>query len=60
MYVCLCHGITDANVREAARRGAASARDVFERHGVKPECGTCAYHVSGLIEEQASSAARRD
>ena len=59
MYVCLCHGITEANVREAARSGAASARDVYEHHGVRPGCGTCAEYLRSLIEEQRALAGPR-
>lgn len=51
MYVCLCHGITDGNVREAARGGATSAEDVFDRHGVSPCCGSCAAQVSAIVEQ---------
>ncbi len=60
MYVCLCHGMTDGNVREAARGGAASAKDVFERHGVTPDCGCCAAHVSALIAQQTGPVTIQD
>jgi bacterioferritin-associated ferredoxin len=54
MYVCLCHGITDGNVREATRQGASSAREIFDRRGVQPKCRACASHFRALIEENAA------
>lgn len=49
MYVCMCHGITDGAVREAVCGGACSAKDVFKRLGVRPQCGGCAAHMSLLV-----------
>lgn len=57
MYVCLCHGITDRQVRDAAARGSACAGDVFARHGVRPNCGTCCETVCEILEAQEAGAA---
>jgi bacterioferritin-associated ferredoxin len=56
MYICVCHGISDGTIREAACRGAGSAKEVFRRLGVRPQCGTCVSHMSVLVEDGAPPA----
>ncbi len=41
MYVCVCHALTDKQVREAAQGGVKTAGQMFKRHGVRPVCGKC-------------------
>lgn len=47
MYVCLCRGITDKQVRDAAQSGHQSVEDMREALGIASQCGQC----SGLVEE---------
>ena len=50
MYVCICHALTDVDVRAAETEGAASdADEVFRHFGVKPECGRCVPCMRGLL-----------
>ena len=41
MYVCICHALTDRDVRSAEVEGASSDAEVFRHFGVKPQCGRC-------------------
>jgi bacterioferritin-associated ferredoxin len=41
MYVCICHAITDSQVRHALGQGCRSVSDVFRRVGERPNCGKC-------------------
>ena len=50
MYVCLCKGITDTQIRTAVRDGATSLREVRSRLGVASQCGKC-----GLLARQIVS-----
>lgn len=50
MYVCLCHGLTDRQVRDAAARGSVCAGDVFACHGVQPNCGTCCETLCEILD----------
>ncbi|HAP51551.1 MAG TPA: (2Fe-2S)-binding protein, partial [Marinobacter adhaerens] len=34
MYVCLCHGVTDREIREAADNGVSSMRQLGKELGV--------------------------
>lgn len=42
MYVCLCKGITDSQIRAAINSGAESVRAVRDQLGVMTQCGKCA------------------
>ena len=41
MYVCLCKGITDSQIRQAVDSGATSLRQVRQMLGVASQCGKC-------------------
>ncbi|WP_144571525.1 bacterioferritin-associated ferredoxin [Azomonas agilis] len=51
MYVCLCHGITDGQIREAITDGCYSFRDVRVTLGVATQCGKCACAAKALVHE---------
>ncbi|RWW90939.1 hypothetical protein BHE74_00001306 [Ensete ventricosum] len=42
MYVCLCTGVTDGQIREAIYEGCCSYKEVRETTGVASQCGKCA------------------
>ena len=48
MYVCICHGVTDQDVRNAAEAGCASVTELTMRTGLGSGCGTCS-DVAGQI-----------
>jgi len=41
MYVCLCKGVTDSQIRQAVDAGATSLRQVRQQLGVASQCGKC-------------------
>jgi len=51
MYVCLCQGITDSQIRQAVRRGCASFRELRNCLGVASQCGKCARSAKQLLRE---------
>ncbi|MBD9424439.1 MULTISPECIES: bacterioferritin-associated ferredoxin [unclassified Pseudomonas] len=62
MYVCLCQGVTDGQIREAIYEGCCSYRDVRESLGVGTQCGKCACLAKEVVrdtlnEVQSSQAA---
>jgi len=42
MYVCLCKGVTDGQIRDAIYEGCCSFSDVRKTLGVATQCGKCA------------------
>ena len=51
MYVCLCQGVTDGQIREAIYEGCCSYRDVRESLGVATQCGKCACLAKQVVRE---------
>lgn len=41
VYVCICNGITDHQIREAAEAGCASVTELTMRTGAGANCGSC-------------------
>jgi bacterioferritin-associated ferredoxin len=41
MYICLCKGITDNQIREAVEKGATRFRQVRQELGLASQCGKC-------------------
>ena len=52
MYVCLCRGITDRQVRQAVADGASSVRDVNEMLGTDIECGKCGLTTRQIVRQE--------
>ncbi len=51
MYVCLCRGITDRDIRNAIHEGANSLADIEQRLGAGTGCGGCRDFTSRLLED---------
>ena len=51
LYVCLCHGVTDHDVRRAAESGVRSVSELTMRTGLGSGCGSCVEMAAGLIAE---------
>lgn len=54
MYVCLCEGVTDGQIREAIYEGCCSYRDVRTTLGVASQCGKCACLAKQVVRETLS------
>ncbi|ASJ95570.1 MULTISPECIES: bacterioferritin-associated ferredoxin [Shewanella] len=50
MYVCLCHAITDKQIKEAVDQGDMSLADVKRRLGVGNQCGKCSRMATDIIQ----------
>ncbi len=59
MYVCVCKGVTDGQIREAVRDGASTLRDLHARLGVAGGCGRCASHARIVLDEALNAAVRK-
>ena len=55
MYICLCNGLTDRDVRGAVTRGARRVSEVHRQCGTAPQCGRCTGHIRGLVEETSAA-----
>ena len=49
MYICICKGITEENVKNALK-GSPKTQDVLKKLGVGDDCGTCLINVIERIQ----------
>lgn len=56
MYVCICNGLTERRVREAAA-GARSVSGVYRALGTRPQCGKCVDCVRAMLPGCGSTGA---
>ncbi|HZB89971.1 MAG TPA: (2Fe-2S)-binding protein [Stellaceae bacterium] len=49
MYICLCHGFTDRQVRCLAATAEGSIARVYGALGVRPQCGKCVPFVREIL-----------
>lgn len=50
MYVCICKGITDRDIRSAVARGVDTVSALKRETGCCGQCGKCAWHAREVIE----------
>jgi bacterioferritin-associated ferredoxin len=58
MYVCVCHAISDRQIREVIERGAASLHEVQAHLPVASCCGCCEDAAREVIESHTESTTR--
>jgi bacterioferritin-associated ferredoxin len=54
MYVCICHAVTDRQIRACIDDGATSMRELRAELKVGTQCGKCACDVRALLKEEKS------
>ena len=55
MYICLCNGITESDIRDCcAEEGACSMRDLERCLGVGANCGKCRPMAKQILVESRS------
>jgi bacterioferritin-associated ferredoxin len=57
MFVCVCNGITERQIREAVSDGACSLDELGARLGVASGCGTCVDFARQVLHETLQSSA---
>jgi bacterioferritin-associated ferredoxin len=55
MFVCVCNGVTDRQIREAVSDGACSLDELAARLGVAAGCGTCVDFARQVLHETLRS-----
>jgi bacterioferritin-associated ferredoxin len=56
MYVCLCHNVTDTDIRHLVRtEGVCSMRELREHLGVATQCGKCARCAKDVLRDTLSA-----
>ena len=59
VYVCICNGVTDHQIREAAAAGCGSMAELTMRTGCGASCGSCVQVAASLLDDEALRGAPR-
>ena len=51
MYICLCQGVTDRDIKASIEAGAVSLSEVQATLPVALNCGSCRNSAQALIDE---------
>ena len=49
MYVCICHSITDKDIKQSIKQGAETIGDLKAMTGCATGCGGCLEYVEELL-----------
>lgn len=61
MYVCLCHSVTDSDIRRVVRTdGVCSMHELSRQLGVATQCGKCGRCAREVLREAVASARDAD
>ncbi|WP_226469232.1 (2Fe-2S)-binding protein [Luteimonas panaciterrae] len=58
MYVCLCNGVTEREIRQAAQAGCGSMAELTMRTGCGATCGSCVSMACEILDETRNEAPR--
>ena len=51
MYVCLCNGVTEREIRQTAQNGCRTMSELTMRTGCGAGCGSCVCVATSMLEE---------
>ena len=57
MYVCLCNGYREAEIRELGQEGFACAKEAYAALGNGPCCGQCLDCAQQILDDARVSTA---
>ena len=52
MYICVCRGVTETEIREAVCKGADRMKDLKSCLGVSEQCGMCAAQAQEVLKQE--------
>lgn len=57
MYICICNGIRESELRQVARVTSGCAVTVYSALGKRPNCGNCLCEAEEMIAEERAQCA---
>ena len=60
MYVCICNGITDKQIRRAAKAGVRNLWGLQVELGVASNCGSCKEVAMDIIRDEVEASRRAE
>lgn len=56
MYVCICKAVTEKQIQQAVREGAADYKTLRDKTGVASMCGKCGSDAKSCFKELSGAA----
>ena len=50
MYVCICHAVTDGQIREMLERGCETVRAIQRASCAGKSCGACLHQIKEMTD----------
>jgi bacterioferritin-associated ferredoxin len=60
MYVCLCNGLTDTQIKSVIAAGAGRTHDVYSACNCRAQCGSCTANILCMLRNPAPQAGGGD
>ncbi|MFM2481922.1 (2Fe-2S)-binding protein [Celerinatantimonas sp. YJH-8] len=57
MFVCICQGITDEQIRKAVREGNISVKEIKQQLQIATQCGRCIKATQAIINQELEASA---
>ncbi|MFD7641239.1 bacterioferritin-associated ferredoxin [Kitasatospora sp. NPDC059795] len=54
MYVCMCHAVTEARVKQEIDEGATTPRQIARGCKAGTDCGSCVRRIQALLGEHGA------
>ena len=54
MYVCMCHAVTEAQVKQKIDEGASTPRQIAQGCKAGTDCGSCVRRIQALLGEHGA------
>ncbi len=58
MYVCICNGIKESELRHLAQGGAETTEQAYAALGIQPDCAECVGFAQNIIDEELGLSAK--
>jgi bacterioferritin-associated ferredoxin len=55
MYVCICNGLTDTQIRGAIAEGARRPKEVYAACNCNAQCGCCTGTMLSIIRDEPAT-----
>lgn len=59
MFVCICQGVTDSQIRQAVKEGKTSFAQVRQHLHVAQQCGRCSQATRMIINQEIEKLAQQ-
>ncbi|MFI8620180.1 MULTISPECIES: (2Fe-2S)-binding protein [Marinomonas] len=52
MYVCLCNGVTDGQIKQSIQEGATTMKALYQETNLGNQCGKCCQCAKKILNDE--------